>query len=231
MSPLIETLKSRLTTLDERFRERTVRERAMLTAGFAACVLLSIDHLAIQPISHERQTTQRVSEQLHSELGDLRAELADLTRNEISEQERLRNEEREQLREQLVQIERRLAREVDALVPPKAIVSLLEEVLASTPGLELIRVESQPPVRIGAAQTPDPEVAATPSLGPRLFRHGLEIEVEGSYPATLDYIERLEASRWNLLWDGFELEVSKFPTARVRIDLHTISGEEEWVGV
>jgi MSHA biogenesis protein MshJ len=121
---------------------------------------------------------------------------------------------------------------------------MLEEILEQVPGLEMMRVESQPPRRLGQLPSDDAgtiasvtttaplaDAAAIAQAGLRLFRHGLEIEVAGSYPAMLEYVERLEASRWNLLWDRLELEVVKFPKARIRIDLHTISGEEEWIGV
>lgn len=244
MTGSLETAKARIAALDEQFRARTLRERLILTFGAAACVFLLIDHLALQPISDQRKQIENSRLQVEAQIEALGAELASLTSVQPSDEDRQRADEIRQLEEQLAQIESRLAREVSALVPPEAIVALLEEILEQIPGLELIRVESQPPRRLGQAPLDDAATiaratattsadtaAAIVQAGPRLFRHGLEIEVAGSYPATLEYVERLEASDWNLLWDRLELEVVKFPKARVRIDLHTISSDEEWIGV
>ncbi len=244
MNSSLETAKARIDELDEKFRARSLRERLILTFGAAACVFMLIDHLALQPISDQRRQIESSRLQVEAQIGTLETELASLMGVQPTEEERQRADEIRQLEEQLAQIESRLAREVSALVPPEAIVALLEEILGQVPGLELIRVESQPPRRLGQAPLDDAatlasaattassaDAAAITRAGLRLFLHGLEIEVDGSYPAMLEYVERLEASHWNLLWDRLELEVVKFPKAHVRIDLHTISSDEEWIGV
>ena len=244
MNPSLDATKARIAELDEKFRARSLRERLILTVGAAACVFMLIDHLALQPISDQRRQIESSRLQVDAQIESLQTELASMVGAQPTEQERQRADEILQLEAQLLQIESRLAREVSALVPPEEIVAMLEEILLQVPGLEMIRVESRPPRRlgqpisedagtiaIGATATTVADAAATTPAGPRLFRHGLEIEVAGSYPAMLEYVERLEASRWNLLWDRLELEVEQFPRARIRIDLHTISGEEEWIGV
>lgn len=230
MNPTIENARERFDALDTAFRAYAFRERVLMAICASACVFMLIDQLAIQPQSERQQEVSRAYAFAKAENAAIEAELATLARHELSEEQRLRLDEIKQLREQVEQIERRLSREVGALVPPEAIVSLLEEVLAQTPDLALIRVESQPPERLGREST-DRTAQPISAASGGLFRHGLQIEIEGSYLATLDYLERLESSSWNLLFDRLVIEMQSYPTARVQIELHTISGNEEWVGV
>jgi len=227
----LETLKERFEALDTAFRAREFRERVLLAAGASACAFLLIDHLTIQPLSAKHDEVELNRSLVDADIDRLETELATLAGQELSEEQRQRIDEIKQLRDQVEQIERRLSREVSALVPPEAIVSLLEEVLAQTPDLALIRVESQPPERLGRESSDDPATPVAVNDSSGLYRHGLHIEIEGTYLATLDYLERLEASSWNLLWDRLVIEMQNYPTARVQIELHTISGNEEWVGV
>ena len=100
--------------------------------------------------------------------------------------------------------------------------------LSDTPGLRLVHLESKAPEELGARPSED---AKKKKVGSGLYRHGLRIELEGAYPASVQYLERLEGSRWSLLWDRFDYEVQQYPNGRATIDLHTISDREEWIGV
>jgi MSHA biogenesis protein MshJ len=50
----------------------------------------------------------------------------------------------------------------------------------------------------------------------------LQLHLEGSYLATLRYLRALEALPWEFFWDGLHFEVIEYPTARVRLDIHTL---------
>jgi MSHA biogenesis protein MshJ len=62
------------------------------------------------------------------------------------------------------------------------------------------------------------------------YRHGLEIEVEGSYAACLEYLNAIESLPWRLYWQVLELDVIDYPRNRVRIEVSTLSLDEEWIG-
>ena len=64
-----------------------------------------------------------------------------------------------------------------------------------------------------------------------MYRHGLQLELEGSYLATLAYLKALQALPWEFYWDEVRLQVDKYPTAKITIVVHTLSLTEGWIGV
>ena len=98
---------------------------------------------------------------------------------------------------------------------------LLEGVLSRQPGLELVRIRNLPPETLATSEEED---------AARFYRHGLEIEVTGSYNAALDYLDSIEALPWRLYWQILELEVIEYPQNRIRIEVSTLSLDEEWIG-
>ncbi len=107
------------------------------------------------------------------------------------------------------------------LIDPAEMAQLLEGVLRKQAGLELVRIRNLPSETLAASEDEN----AT-----RFYRHGLEIEVTGSYADTLDYLESIESLPWRLYWQVLELEVLDYPTNRVRIEVSTLSLDEEWIG-
>ena len=112
--------------------------------------------------------------------------------------------------------------------------------LEETPGLRLVRLESEPPHQIGGDAAGTSEGAANETAAEaapaiagveKLYRHGVRVEIEGDFKSTLDYLERVEESEWHLMWDALDYRVDTYPTATITIDFHTISQSEEWIGV
>lgn len=77
----------------------------------------------------------------------------------------------------------------------------------------------------GAQQEPSKEQAI------KLYRHPMQIELEGRYVDMVRYLERLEASPWRLMWQELDIETVEYPRARMRLTVYTLSLQEEWIGV
>lgn len=233
MNRILETLRERFRTLDELFRSYSVRERALIGALIAGVVFFAIDNLLIQPTSSKRARVELDSERAEEDIVALEKQIEELSIDSLSDEERRLVEESVLLRKQIEEIQRQLDTTVSSLVPPEAIVGVLEELLAGSKELRLVRLESHPPERVGLSDTSESSDRTTPAsvLDAALYRHGLTLEIEGSYQATLDYLDRIERSPWNLIWKRLEYRVDAHPKATITIDLQTISEREEWVGV
>jgi MSHA biogenesis protein MshJ len=107
------------------------------------------------------------------------------------------------------------------LIDPGEMARVLEEVLKEQTSLRLVRMANLPPESITAGE----QESAT-----RFYRHVLEIEVEGSYRACMDYMSEIEALPWRLYWQLLDLEVVEYPLNRIRIEVSTLSLDEEWIG-
>lgn len=225
----LDQLRKKFAELDALFRERALRERVLLAAGLTACVFVAIDHVAIQPLDAERRRVAFSTQQLSNDIETLELERTALAGITLTPEEQQQAEQIARLRKQIAEIDARLDAQVAALVSPEAIVSVLEAMLAETPELEMILLESQPAERLGLRELAEAEGPPLARAG--LYRHGLRLELEGTFAATLDYLRRLEGSPWPLVWQRMELRVKQFPVARISIDIQTISEQEEWIGV
>lgn len=215
-------LRGRFDAADDRFRALAPRERLFVAALLIALVGFAFDQVALRPLEAERQ---RVALAMQSQM-ERRTTLEraiETTRNPVVDAaERARLEEIRQLERQIETIDEGIRTAVSRLVPPAAAIEILEELLARDDRLALVQLTSEAPRRLGPDET---NGAST------LYQHALRLEIQGDFAATLDYLRRLESSQWQLLWDRLEYRVEKHPEAKVTIELHTLSEQEEWVGV
>jgi len=125
------------------------------------------------------------------------------------------------IQREIEDLDEELAEYQGQLIDPAEMAFVLERVLKSQSGLRLKRIRN-----LGAeALTADEEMDDV-----ILYRHGLEIEVEGSYLDALAYLEEIEALPWRFYWQFLELDVLEYPTNRIRIEVSTLSLDEEWIG-
>lgn len=66
---------------------------------------------------------------------------------------------------------------------------------------------------------------------PTLFRHGLEMQMRGSFAAILSYLHATENLPWRLYWDALEYKVEAYPNAKIVLRVYTLSVDEGWIGV
>jgi len=230
MKRLIASLQVRIHSLETRFLDRSLRERAILGGGLVALILLAFDVALIQPVEKERDRVERTISATQEEIVRIQGDLDALDRSELTPQELALLARRREAKEGLEAVTQEVANEVSDLVSPEAAVSLLEDMLLPFSELRLLRITSQFPHRVGSAALRGND-AETLEATRRLFRHGLVLELEGDFESTLDYIETVENSPWHILWDRFDYRVDRYPNARIRIELHTLSEQEEWIGV
>ena len=125
------------------------------------------------------------------------------------------------------EVDREIAELAGRLVPPNEMTSLLTTVLDEQSGLTLARVENRQPQPLRTVEASGEE--GEQPIG-QVWRHGLTLEFSGSFFNTLRYLEYLESLSARFFWDGLQFTVEDWPTARVTLQLHTLSSEEGFVG-
>ena len=240
MIPLQDSVREKFESADAAFVARPFREKLMIAAMAIGLVFFAIDLIAIQPITDDRNRIEIGADRTRETQSMKEAQLAALSSGEMSAEERRIFDETELVRTQISEIDRRMASEIEGLVPPQAIVAVLEELLEKTPGLRLVRRESEPPYQIGSKASADEMNGSTSTASDtsqpgdeieKLYRHGVRIQIEGDFHSTLEYLQRVKSSEWHLMWDALDYRVESHPTAIITIDFHTISQSEEWIGV
>jgi MSHA biogenesis protein MshJ len=116
------------------------------------------------------------------------------------------------------------------LVAPDQMRFVLEDLVRRQRGLELISVSNLEGKPVIEDEDEEQDTAKNGS-GPRLYRHGVVVVLEGRYLDALKYLETVERLPWQLYWSRLEVETEDYPRTRIVIELHTMSLEEEWIGV
>jgi len=122
------------------------------------------------------------------------------------------------------------------MVQPQRIVPLLQQMLAGHPGLRVVGMKTLPVSGLrdgqfeqagstapGTAQQP---ASPAPAI---LYRHGVEVVVEGSYADLLGYMATLEKVTPRLIWGSARLNVMKHPQSSLTLTVYTLSLDETWV--
>ena len=215
-------MNAQIAGLIERFDALSLRERAMI---WVACLLLLlvIWYLAFLNPDMARERL------LKSDIAAVQTRIDALNAGIGEQASQASSGSRHDDRRRLVSLNKRIAdvgRSLEAyqseLIDPAQMATVMEEVLDRQHGLTLVRISNL-----------DPEVlVANRIVGQNaLYRHGLRIEIEGSYLAGLRYLQDLEALRWRLYWSLVDVDAGEWPGTRMVIEVSTLSLDEDWIGV
>jgi MSHA biogenesis protein MshJ len=126
-----------------------------------------------------------------------------------------------------------------SLVPAADMLSVLDHMLAQSGGLRLRSMQSLARTELATAPATPPAAAAaasaaastTPPPAPALYRHGVELTVEGSYADLLAYLHALESMPQRLLWGGVQMKVDQYPKSVLTLRLYTLSMDRGWLEI
>lgn len=119
------------------------------------------------------------------------------------------------------------------LIPANSMGQVLAGLLRKDIGAKLVSLRNLPPEPLLADGNPAGTPAARSGDVPAralLYRHGIELVVEGGYFDLLDYVSALEKQPWRVLWSETSL-TGTYPVSRLRLKLHTLSLDASWLSV
>jgi len=216
----ISQLLTKLEPLHAAVDNMSLRER-LLVFVTGLMLLGSIWYLVLmQPL--DKQATRN-----RAEIASLRERIATYNQNlevEVLQISSTGTGEREKLARMQVrldEINERLGGYVAELIDPAQMSRVLQGLLKEQTKLRLIRVRNLSPEGLSAS---------TDALTTTFYRHGLEIELEGSYLACLEYLEQIEDLPWRFYWQLLDIEVLEYPRNRIRLEVSTLSPDVEWIG-
>ena len=116
------------------------------------------------------------------------------------------------------------------LAAPERMAGLVKDVLARSPGIALVAMRNLPPTPLveHPVDAKAPEGGTVAPTG-ELYRHGIEITVEGPWSALVGYAERLESLPARVLWSRTHIDASAWPRVTMTLNLYTLSLERTWL--
>ena len=233
----------RWRTQQRRFDQRPQRERLLLIGAATAVVLMAANALWLGPALSRFQATRGQQTQARNDLAGLQTELQAL-QNLGSSQARQQQSELAAWRQRVREGDAALRQHEDTLVGPDRMLALLEQLLARQGQVRVRSLRSlgrsdllNPAPGSGtpdrttttavrqAAEAPPPSDGTPPSL----YRHGVELVLEGGFSDLLAYLRAVEALPQRVLWGSVSLKVEQHPKSVLTLRVYTISRERHWL--
>jgi MSHA biogenesis protein MshJ len=220
--------------LAERFNKLQERERLMVfLAGIVVIVgigfLLAIDG----GLTRQKVLKDDVARQ-QQELDQLQAQNVELARTLAQDPDAASRQRIEQLRAELSSYESELLGVQQGLVAPERMVRVLEGMLAGDNRVRLVSLKTLPVSSlVEPAVGPDGATPAGAAADEKklVYKHGIELTVEGSYPDLVEYQTRLEKLPWRMFWARSRLDAADYPRVRLTLTLYTLSLDKAWLVV
>ena len=234
----------RWRTLRRRFDQRAERERLLMIGAVLALTLVLADRLWLTPAlaafkqARTQQTTARTA------MLTLQADTQTL-KNLDNTQARQQQADLATWRQRVRDGDTTLRRHEQTLVGSDRMVGLLEQLLAHQGQVRvramrsLGRADLLNPGTHGGPALPDKAVGAVPAAAaaapdaaaPSLYRHGVELVLEGGFADLLQYLRAVEALPQRVLWGSISLKVEQHPKSVLTLRVYTISRDRHWLEI
>ncbi|MGH8482090.1 MAG: type II secretion system protein GspM [Nevskiaceae bacterium] len=214
-----------LRDLMDRYDQLSLRERVIVLVAALLLIALVWDSVFMGPLDRERKGRLQQIDALRAEVSGLEQSVETLVAQGAANPARSSGATADALATEIKELDRRLVGATSGLIEPKEMSHVLEQVLARAQRLTLKGLRTLPPQAVAAPDTQPGAPAA------QIYRHGVELELTGSYLDTLYFLQALEALPWRFFWDHIEYAAADEPAAgRVKLRLYTLGLEEAWIG-
>lgn len=226
--------------LVRRFHQRQPRERLLIIAAALALLLVLADQLWLSPAWRSYQAARSAQAMARQQQQGLLADVQQL-QNQDAAQVRQQQADLQQWRQRLRDGDAALRDHADSLVGPDAMRDLLDRLLARHGEVRVRAMRS-----LGRSDLLAPGAAATAAAPPAaasgsatgaaptdggLYRHGLELVLEGGYADLLAYLQAMEALPQRVLWGAVNLKVEQHPRSVLTLRVYTLSRDRAWLEI
>lgn len=217
-------MNERFAEWQEWFAARANREQYLIAIISIALVAWLGFIVLVEPASKARTGVDRQIQQARTQVNTteqqvtaLRAQLANDPNSELMRRQ-----------QQLQTRNARLETQLDSLAEFIEPAQLLEWMRAMLTGTNNQRgnTGSNQALTLRTFDTFAPQPFLAGSAGATVLQHNVVVELEGSYFAVRDYLQRLQDLPFGFYWQGLDYQVDTYPIARVRLQLYTLSQAE-----
>lgn len=219
----------------------TLRERVIIFAMTALILIVLVNTVLLNPQYAKQQQLSRNIQQDQTKIAAMRAEIQQKAASQAVDPDKESKARLQQLREQSLQMRSEVQGMQNGFISPDKISLMLEDLLRQNAQLRLVSLKKLPATKLNeaalvkrAAETVAAALdnnASEKQAPLAVYRHGVEIVVQGGYLDLLNYLAQLEAMPWQLFWGGTKLDVQDYPKATLTLTLFTLSLDKEWLNI
>jgi MSHA biogenesis protein MshJ len=215
-------VKQQWAELEQRFSRLTRRERAILFAGGLALLLIVGFSLVDSSIARQRALVDKIDKARAS--ASMAATQVETIMRQLAENPDARAQARvAQLTEETRELDAQMAGINRNLVPPQQMAQILQKMLTRNARVKLVRLKTLPVSYL--TELAHPEESAN------VYKHGMELTLQGRYLDVLSYLDELESLPWQMFWARAQMDASGYPAVRMTVTVYTLSLDKEWLVV
>lgn len=230
----MNSLRRHWSQLNKRYSSLTTRERQLVAAALVLGPLLIGNALFVDPLRARLIGMENTIATESASAAQLQVEAANLQQQLAIDPDAGRKAELAALTSERDKLDERLRQLGSALVRPDEMNALLEGLLARHPGLRLLSLKTQAPQSVLQRADGAKEGVKEGEVAERtfdLYRHGVEIRLEGSYGQLQAYLAQLEKLPQHLLWGQLSYRVIDYPRAEMTLTVYTLSPDRTWLAL
>lgn len=235
-----QQLQQQWTRLSTRLDALTLRERALVFVAVTAAMLFVIYTLAVEPMLLRQTGLLAQIRQQQNQIAGIDMEITAKAQGFSVDPDAGARAQLQTTRAEIDRVSAGLLAVQKGLVAPDRIAPLLENLLRGQGKLRLMGMKTLPVTGMNESAAPAPPAAlsttppgqpAAPVVKPRelLYRHGVELVLQGSYLDMVDYMAALEALPVQLFWGKASLDAQQYPNSRLTLTLYTLSLDQKWM--
>lgn len=221
-------MKARLLAWGERIDALSLRERTLLFLAAAAILVLLVNTVLLNPLLAEQKQLSARMLQNQGQISATQVQIQILATTSRIDPNQAQHAKLAQLTEHLRQIDQTLLDNEKGLVAPERMVGLLQDILSRNQGLSLISLKSLPVKNLIDTSKTDPQKNSPKQF---IYKHGVEVIVQGEYFDLLNYLASLEKLPWQMYWSDANLKVEQYPKSTLSLTLYTLSLDKKWLSV
>jgi MSHA biogenesis protein MshJ len=241
-------MKAYWQLISTKFQAHSPRERCWRAGGILILLIAISNMLLVSPLVHRNEMLQTELAADQSRMQTVHQQIAVLTQQKAIDPDAENKQRLTALLARLKLQNTQLKELQAALVHPEDVPNLLRRLLARNSQVKLISLKTLPAEGLlendtsasknAQKNTMPADVAdSKPSVhDDPVYKHDVEITIEGRYLDLLGYVAELETMPWHLLWASAVLKVneddtSPQPLSQLKLTVYTLSLDPTWLSI
>lgn len=223
-----------------RYAARSGSERILIAILLVAGIPLLEHRLLKDAGIAQRERNARLAAEKRSALAEMQAKTVALEAARQVDPHAEARARLEALRLRSSELEANIWAAERSMVTAVQMPELLKNLLRQQSGLRLIDLRTLPATPLvtapATAATGADGKAAVPALPVsarerNLFKHGVELRLEGTYTDLLAYLTALEKAPQRMVWDSLSIAAESYPRVVLTLTIYTVNLEQTWLVV
>lgn len=219
------------------YEKLSLREQKSVLIGIVSTICILAFMLVIEPMVIGYQNLDEKYNDAIELRGQIENQLEETLTRKLQDPNVPLREELAGLEKQSQALDEDIGRLTKALVAPKQMVLLLENVLSADKNIKLISLVNLPKEDVifnlekdGDYSEDNVENDTNSEVGV-IYKHTFEIEMKATYDSTVKYLKRIDNLQWKVFWQQLDYEIKQYPNGILKMKIYTLSTSKEVLGV